>query len=160
MADKNEFHAVTPETADAIWFAGTLATIKAAGARTGGALSIIEFEHPAGFATPEHIHDNEDEGFYVLDGAMKAFFGDVEWIATRGSFVWLPRGVAHGFSAVGPDTLRCLAITAPAGFEKFVAEAGVPAPRRTLPEPSELDIAHLSAVGARHGVRTVGPPRP
>lgn len=160
MTDRNEFHTVTPETADAIWFVGTLATIKAAGARTGGAVSIVEFEHPTGFATPEHIHTHEDEGFYVLEGAMKGFCGDTDWLATKGSFVWLPRGIGHGFASVGPDRLRCLAITVPAGFERFVAEAGQPALQRTLPHPSEPDMEHLLAAHARHGLQVVGPPRP
>ena len=96
---------------------------------------------------------------YVLEGAMKGFVGDRDWVATAGSFVWLPRNIPHGYAVHGDDTLRCLAITTPAGFDRFVTEAGVPAQTRTLPEPSEPDIEYILAVHARHGLEVVGPPR-
>ena len=53
---------------EALWFLGNLATIKTAGAHTRGALTVVEFLNPAGFAPPVHRHLVEDEAFYVLDG--------------------------------------------------------------------------------------------
>ncbi len=159
MAEVNEFHVVTADSADAVWFVGCLGTMVAQGAQTGGRLSIVEFTHPTGFATPQHVHNREDEGFYVLDGEMTGFCGDEEFHASRGSFVWLPSGVPHGYSSYGEATLRCLAITVPAGFEQFVSEAGEPAAQRVLPPPSEPDMPRLLAVHARYGLDVVGPPR-
>lgn len=46
---------------EAIWFLGTLATVKAGRARSGNAISVVEIELPAGFAPPPHIHHMEDE---------------------------------------------------------------------------------------------------
>ena len=68
MSATSEHYVLAENEAEAIWFLGTLATVKAAADRTGGALSIVEFTHPPGFATPPHIHHTTDEGFYVLGG--------------------------------------------------------------------------------------------
>lgn len=105
MARTSEHYMMADNDAEAIWFLGTLAAIKASGARTGGALAVVEFTHPAGFATPRHVHHAEDEAFYVLAGAMRGFCGDRPWRATPGSFVWLPRGIPHGYAVEGMS--RC-----------------------------------------------------
>lgn len=158
MSATSEHYVLAEDEAEAIWFLGTLATVKAAGARTGGALSVVEFTHPPGFATPRHVHHAEDEAFYILQGAMRGFSGDQTWRATPGSFVWLPRGIPHGFAVDGDETLRSLAITLPAGFERFVAEVGEPAPERTLPPPAAPDVEKLLAAAAKHGQEILGPP--
>ena len=148
---------VTSDSADAIWFTGCLALIKASTESTGGVLGLVEFVHPPDFATPPHIHHAEDEAFYVLEGAMNGFCGDEKWRATTGDFVWLPRGIPHGYS-VDSEVLRTLAITVPTGFERFVREAGEPAGKRTLPPPGEVDVPKLLAAGAEYGQEFVAPP--
>jgi mannose-6-phosphate isomerase-like protein (cupin superfamily) len=158
MTDASEHYVITGGEAEAIWFLGTLATVKASADRTGGALSVVEFTHPPGFATPPHVHHATDEGFYVLEGAMRGSCGDRTWHATSGSFVWLPRGVPHSYAVDGEETLRSLAITLPAGFERFVAEAGEPARERTLPPPGEPDLEKLDATAAKVGIEHLGPP--
>jgi len=146
-----EHSVVTSETAEAVWFVGCLALIKASTESTAGALAMVEFTHPADFATPPHIHHEEDEAFYILEGAMRGFCGNDEWRATAGDFVWLPRGIPHGYATDGGEMLRTLAITVPTGFEGFVREAGEPARERTLPPPSDLDVPKLVAAAAKYG---------
>src|ERR687893_2599984 len=158
MAATSEHYVVAEDEAEAIWFLGTLATVKAAADLTGGALSIVEFTHPPGFATPPHVHHETDEGFYVLEGAMRGSCGDRTWHAESGSFVWLPRGIAHSYAVDGDETLRSLAITLPAGFERFVAEAGEPARGRTLPPPGGPGIEKLDAAAAQGGIENPGAP--
>ncbi len=72
--------------------------------------------------------------------------------------MWLPRGIPHSYAVDGDETLRSLAITLPAGFERFVAEAGEPAQERTLPPPGEPDIEKLNAAAAKVGIEHLGPP--
>jgi len=158
MSAASEHYVLADDEAEAIWFLGTLATVKASADRTGGALSVVEFAHPPGFATPPHVHHATDEGFYVLEGAMRGSCGDRTWRAGPGSFVWLPRGVPHSYAVEGEETLRSLAITLPAGFERFVAEAGEPARERALPPPGEPDIEKLDAAAAKVGIEHLGPP--
>jgi quercetin dioxygenase-like cupin family protein len=151
MLSASEHYTLNDNEAEAYWFLGTLATIKASGALTGGALGVVEFIHPPGFATPRHVHHAEDEAFYVLEGAMRGFCGDRSWYATAGSFVWLPRGIPHGYAVDGDQILRSLAISLPAGFERFVAEAGEPTQERTLPPPAEPNVEKLLAAATKYG---------
>ena len=51
-----------------------------------------------------------------------------------------------------------MALTVPAGFDRFVVEAGEPAQERTLPPPSPPDLEKLEAAGVKYGIETVGPP--
>jgi mannose-6-phosphate isomerase-like protein (cupin superfamily) len=67
--------------------------LKASGHSTGGALSVVETSIDAG--PPLHVHDREDECFYVLDGGLSVRCGSEVFDAARGSFVFLPRGRPH-----------------------------------------------------------------
>ncbi len=75
--------------------------LKASQHSTGGALSV--FETSIGAGPPLHVHDHEDECFYVLDGDLSIRCGSEEFDAARGSFVFLPRGRPHRFWATKPD---------------------------------------------------------
>ena len=144
---------------DAFEFLNTLSIIKAAGTATNGALAVVEQRLPPGFAPPQHIHHNEDEAFYLLSGRIVAQLGDQQIVAETGSFLWLPRGVQHGFTvdADGPCTM--LVITTPAGFERFVAEVGSPTSTTDrLPEPREPDVPRLFEIADKYGIEFPPPP--
>jgi len=158
MASASDHYALADDDAEAIWFLGTLALIKGVGSQTGGALAAVEFTHPPGFATPLHVHHTADESFYVLEGSIRGVCGDQQWQATTGGFVWLPRGIPHGYAVDGDATLRTLAVAVPAGFDRFIVEGGEPARERALPPPAPPDIEKLDAAGAKYGIETVGPP--
>src|SRR5882757_10373383 len=53
--------------ADVWWKTGRI-TVKAGPDETGGAFSQIEVDDPRGGGPPLHVHHNEDETFYVLEG--------------------------------------------------------------------------------------------
>jgi len=158
MALASEHYVLAADEAEATWFLGCLVTIKGVSARTGGALGLVEILHPRGFATPRHVHHGEDEAFYVIEGTMRGFCGDQQWHATAGAFIWLPRDIPHGYTVVGDEPLRTLALLLPGGEERFFAEAGEPAQERTLPPPGAPDIEKLLAAGDRYNVETLGPP--
>src|SRR3954470_8553424 len=44
-----------------------------------------------------HVHDGEDDAFYILEGALTFFFGDEDAEAGPGTFVLAPAGIEHGF---------------------------------------------------------------
>jgi mannose-6-phosphate isomerase-like protein (cupin superfamily) len=95
------------------------AGIKASAASTGGSLTLIESRLHSG--PPRHVHDREDESFYVLDGSLTVYCGDHVWDVERGSFVFLPRGVPHHFTVEsGPVTV--LLIVTPGGIEAYFRE--------------------------------------
>jgi quercetin dioxygenase-like cupin family protein len=156
MSGASEHYTLAAHEGEAMWFTGTLATIKASGALTGNVLSLVEFLHPPGFATPLHTHHSEDEAFYILEGAIRGILDGKPWYAGAGAFVWLPRGSTHGYEVVGDTPVRSLVITVPSGFDRFVAEAGDPAPERVLPPPAPPDIPRLLAAAEKHGQTILG----
>jgi mannose-6-phosphate isomerase-like protein (cupin superfamily) len=68
----------------------------------------------------EHVHADEDDAFYILEGEMTFTFGDEEATAPRGTFVLVPPGAEHGFRNDGAVPVRMLNIHAPAGFDRRI----------------------------------------
>jgi mannose-6-phosphate isomerase-like protein (cupin superfamily) len=94
--------------------------IRASADITGGAFTIFEENEPVD--TSLHVHENEDELFYVLEGEHVFQVGDQEFQAGPGGVVFAPRGVAHAQRRVVSRTGRILVLTSPAGFEGFFRE--------------------------------------
>ncbi|GAA4719306.1 cupin domain-containing protein [Phytohabitans rumicis] len=143
---------------EAHWFLGSLATVKAAGEQTRGAVTVVEFVNPPGFAPPLHRHQVEDEMFLLLSGAAEFRCDGTSFPAGPGDFVLLPVGLPHTFLVAPDEPMRALQITSPAGFERFAAEVGRPAGERRLPDPAPIDPAALGHAAARHGIELLGPP--
>lgn len=159
MTKRTGHYTLARDEGEAVWFLGTLVTIKADRAQTGNALTIAELTLPPGFAPPPHIHHMEDEAFYILEGSATGICGEEDWEAAPGSFIWLPRRVAHGFTVSQDGPLRVFQITTPAGFDGFVREVGEPATSRTLPPPSPPDLERLNAAAAKLGIEHLPPPQ-
>lgn len=86
---------------------------------TGGIFALLDYELAPGFAgLPLHIHAEEDEAAYVLEGRLLVRIGDVERLVGPGEFVFLPRGIAHTHSNPAQDPVRFLLLLIPAGFEQ------------------------------------------
>jgi uncharacterized cupin superfamily protein len=61
--------------------------MKATGEQTGGAFGLIDNLMPGEFASPYHMHRNEDESFYVVEGEMTFYVGEERVKAEAGAFV-------------------------------------------------------------------------
>jgi quercetin dioxygenase-like cupin family protein len=140
-----------------LWFAGTLMQVHADRELTGGQFALIEQRARRGFSPPAHVHQHEDQFFYVLEGEVTVRIGEDERRVGAGGTAWLPRGTVHTF-LVESDEVRLLEISTPGGFEEFHAEAGAPAGEVRIPDETPLDVAALAAASARYGCDIVGPP--
>ena len=151
--------ALQADEGEALWFLGTLATVKASAETTGGRLGLLEQRAPRGSGSPLHVHHNEDEWFYVIDGELTLWVGGEVIVASAGAFVYGPRDVPHTF-IVSSDVAHFLLGTCPGGFESFVRGAGEPAERREIPPAPTAppDMAQLVALAAQYGVDIIGPP--
>jgi mannose-6-phosphate isomerase-like protein (cupin superfamily) len=85
---------------------------------SGGAFTLLE-EVPPLVDTPLHVHRNEDELFYVLEGDHVYRVGDVEHTVGPGGLVFAPRGIPHSQRRVLPGRGRQLVLITPGGFEGF-----------------------------------------
>ena len=150
--DTADAFAVTSDAGEARWWLGALAVIKATGATTGGQLTLIDVTDPPGAEAPLHVHHNEDEAFWVLEGEATFEVGGQSIEARAGDFVFGPRDVPHRYS-VGPDGARMLFILTPGGFDELVRATSDPAGARTLPPQDQAmpDEARMLAAQAAAG---------
>lgn len=144
------------EGSRAWWFLGSLMTLKAGTADTSGSFTLLEQYMPAGFAPPNHVHLDEEEVFGIVEGRLDVMCDGRHWEVGPGDTVVLPRGVEHGFRVLGDEPARIWHLTAPAKFERFVAEVGVPAESPTLPPPMPVDLEHTVRVAAGYGYQITG----
>jgi mannose-6-phosphate isomerase-like protein (cupin superfamily) len=79
---------------------------------------IIDFA--PGRAVEPHVHADEDDAFYVLEGELIFDVGGEEVGAPAGTFVLVPPGVEHAFRNDGLEAARILNIHAPAGFDRRI----------------------------------------
>jgi mannose-6-phosphate isomerase-like protein (cupin superfamily) len=144
---------------ESVWSLGGRFTVKVAEANADGRFSLVETVAFRSTEPPLHIHHNEDEAWYIVDGQMTFYVGDDALPAGPGSFVFAPRGIAHTFM-VDVEPTRVLVFASPAGFERFALELGEPAtsdkPPAGLAMPGP-DV--LGPVAQRYGIEVVGPPR-
>ena len=92
--------------------------IRASGADTGGAFTVME-ELPPLADTPPHIHEHEDEFFFAVQGEHVITVGDDEHRLSPGQGVFAARGIPHAQRRVEPGEGRMLVVIAPAGLEGF-----------------------------------------
>jgi mannose-6-phosphate isomerase-like protein (cupin superfamily) len=125
------------------WFAG------------GGAFIMLEDRIVRGKTTPLHLHPNEDETIYVLEGELLVHVEGEEHRVGRGGLFVAPRGVPHAFM-VTSETAHILALQTPGTGERFYREAGEPA--RSAADASRYDWARLREVADRSdSIEILGP---
>ena len=78
---------------EAWWWLGALATIKATKEQTGGRYTLVEILAPEGYPGVLHVHHQEDEGFWILEGELTFYVGDQVLKARPGSFLFGPKDV-------------------------------------------------------------------
>ena len=150
-------YALDREDGEALWLLGSLSRLKATAESTGGALTLMEIYGPEGMAVPLHTHGSEEEAWYLIDGEVIFQVQDRIVAASPGAFVFVPRGVPHGFR-IRSRTARFLDIRTPAGFEGFFRAAGDPAQASALPPAGPPDVERLAAAAPHFGMTIVGPP--
>ena len=153
-----ESYALDREEGQSAWFLGTLMTLKASGEQTRGAFGLIEQVLPPGFAPPRHVHHNEDEAFYLLEGEASFTCGDQTVKARPGTYIFFPRGVPHWFRIEGTEPARLLQLNMPAGVEHFFMEVGEPAAELVLPSAEPPDIERLAAIASKYDLEILGLP--
>jgi len=143
--------------ADVWWKTGRI-TVKAGPAETGNAFSQLVADEPRGSGTPIHIHHNEDETFYVLEGQVTMFVGDDRIDIEAGDYCFVPRGVTHAY-LIRSERARMLVTISPSGTEQLFVSLGVPV---TSNEPSTETVMppmpELVRLFAATGTEILGPP--
>lgn len=151
-----------PNSAEAVsspqrWFLSLPTWIRAGGGDTKGTLSVVEQVIPPGFASPWHVHHDEDESFFVLEGRVTVIVADRAITLSAGGFAFGPRGIPHGFRTEGTVPTRLVLLTSGGSFADFIRATSVPAEGVAAPEPNEADLSKLIAAAQAHGLSILGP---
>jgi quercetin dioxygenase-like cupin family protein len=120
--------------------------------------SLVEAEAEQGNMPPLHVHHDDDETFYVLEGRVSVITADGARELGPGESAFASRGVPHVYR-VESERARWLVATTDGGFASFVEEMSVPAegdgyaPVELMPSPEAL-----GAAAGRRGIEILGPP--
>jgi quercetin dioxygenase-like cupin family protein len=149
------------DNAPAYWFLNALHLLLAHNQSGDEAYSLIHLTAPPDLETPYHLHHTEDEAFYVLEGELAVVRDGETIVAGPGSYVFLPRGVPHGFRNIANKDSRVLIHAIPGGKVGFVAmmlEMAIPIhDREKLPEATPLDLKKLGALCEQNNISVLGP---
>jgi len=110
-------------------------------------LLVLENAFHAAGGPPRHLHLEQDEWFFVLEGEFVVEVGDVRRLLQPGDSVFGPRRVPHVWACTGRG--RILVVFTPAGaMEAFFREV----------TKADAMPSQDPAVWAAHGMEVVGPP--
>lgn len=147
------------------WFLNSLVTTKAELSETGGAYCLTEHLLTADANPPVHVHRDEEEAFYVLDGEIEFEVDGEVARAVPGTFALAPGGKPHTFRILTPTARMLVIASSPEGDTNggagaFFKAAGMPASAPVLPVPEAPDPVQVTAIAAHHGIEILPPPAP
>jgi len=86
---------------------------------TGGAISVLMAWHKPGEGPPDHVHFDQEEMFFILEGTYELTVDGRTTTAGAGTIVFIPRTVVHRFKNVGDTTARMLDWSLPGGQDHY-----------------------------------------
>ena len=131
---------------------GEKITMLLTGQDTDGKFAMIIDEVPPGEGPPLHIHHNEDETFYVLEGELELQVDEERFVVSAGSSIFMPRGIPHTFRNSGTQTAKSLVILTPSNLEGFFAEV------EPLVSQDEPNMNAVLDIAGKYGLEIIGPP--
>jgi quercetin dioxygenase-like cupin family protein len=143
--------------ADVWWKTGRL-TVKAGPDETGNAFSQFEVDDPRGSGPPLHVHHNEDETFYILEGQVTMFAGDQQIDLEAGDYFFGRRGTPHAY-LVRSERARMLVTISPSGSEQLMVSLGTPVTDAEPPTDAVMPpMDEMARLFAQYGAEILGPP--
>jgi quercetin dioxygenase-like cupin family protein len=118
---------------------------------SSSALFVIEHASRKKGGPPRHLHHNENEWFYVLEGEYIAEIGSDRFQLKPGDSILGPREVPHAWAYVGEGSGKLLIAFAPAGkMEAFFRDNEKPR--------KNGEYLNDAAVYRAYGLELLGPP--
>jgi len=96
-----------------------------------GQFVLVEWSDPGGSTSAErpiaglHVHHQDDEAWYVLEGVLGFRVGDDVVEAPAGSAVFVPRGTPHSYWNAGEGPARYVLVMTPR-IQRLVASLHAP----------------------------------
>ncbi len=156
MADATVPYFYQPGESELRWMGKTSTHFLATGEQTGGAFSLVDERASCGESVPLHLHRDDMESFYVLEGEITLYIGDQPGVrAPAGSFAHLPGGTVHGFR-IESERARYLILTTPrhGQFYRAITLASRPG---GLPPLESIEGSRIKQASKEYGIEFVGP---
>jgi quercetin dioxygenase-like cupin family protein len=122
------------------------------GSLTGGSFDFMvgEIEYLTG--PPLHVHDEQDDTFFVLDGVLAVQVGDEVIDLGPGDFASVPPGVPHTFDNIRKDQppVKVCNLMTPGGLDAQFRDMSL------MGEAAD-DADEMARIRRKHGVTLVGP---
>jgi quercetin dioxygenase-like cupin family protein len=139
------------------WYKGILATQLAGEADTGGALDFVVSKMRKGTEPPPHVHERDDEFFYILSGSIRFYTGGQVFEVAADESMFLPKGEPHAF-LVQSDEIHIITVITPGGFFNAVNKMNEPAQTMAIPSDdvltyANMDLAKTMEIFEKYGVR-------
>jgi quercetin dioxygenase-like cupin family protein len=151
----NELKVVAPQAGVVLNVLGAEIAVKSSGDPEG--FFCADHPVPPGYAVPLHVHEDEDEAFYLLEGELTLITRDGERKAGPGSYVHLPRGAPHGFVNASGAPARMLVIASPGGRLEGLFRGLDAAASQAAALNVPLALEQVGGICATHGVRMLPP---
>lgn len=138
---------------------GFLLNFVASKEQTGGQFAILEGMAIKGAEPMMHMHENEDEAFFMIAGEMIAVVGDKEYHLKPGDFAFLPRKIPHTQRFI-TEKIHVLLFISPGGLEEYFWELTMPAKDLEIPglptePPSHEFMAKAMEMNKKFGIISV-----
>jgi mannose-6-phosphate isomerase-like protein (cupin superfamily) len=131
---------------------GDIFSTKVSTKDTDGDMYVYESSRTKEGGPFHHVHFEQDEWWYVLQGEFLIRIGDVTYNAKAGDSVFGPRMVPHSFAKIGDGEGRLLQFFQPAGkMEDFFTKTSEGAAKN-------MTEAEQDKFREDHGFKRVGPP--
>ena len=123
------------------------------GKQTAGQFCLLENKSGGNTRTPIHVHANDDETVYVIEGELTAVIDGRPRHLAAGESIFLPRGIPHQLVNMSGNSNRYILIGTPALFDRFVEEAGRELrPDEVVGPPTPEEIERLREASPRFGI--------
>ncbi len=133
--------------------AGVVMKRLVSGEQTEGAFCLFENRTDGQTKTPIHVHADDDETVYVIEGQLTAVVDGDARTLSPGESIFLKRGIPHQLMNPGNHPARYILIGTPSLFERFLAEAGRELRKgEVVGPPTPADIERLKAAAPRFGI--------
>jgi len=110
---------VRPEQAPSIKPFGLDLKVLLSTEATGGATSVLMGWLKPGEGPGDHVHFNQEEIFFILEGTYEMTVSGQTTTAGPGTIVFIPRNVVHRFKNVGDTTGCMLDMSLPGGHDQY-----------------------------------------
>jgi len=132
---------------------GEEVSVKISSADTVGAFTVCEDVTSPLAGPPLHLHHDQDEWWYILEGEYLFEVDGKQIRASAGATVFARRGLPHTFQNIGQKPGRTLVTTVPGGLDVFFAELSA-----MFPPGAALHRERLATLFHKHGLELLGPP--